>query len=181
MNVSATKLAVFILLVLISLPAFAQATPPALNDIDVALSFDAANNKIIVTTNGNCAQNNTVGCFETPKSEYTRLRFEIPAPASNKWFLKKIGICKTANSAPPCGPLTKWERAEFIATKPGADALLHPDSNGAINLPGQSASVNLYIMNNIAQDWWYSLQACRRNNPSTCTDLDPQIRNKGRN
>lgn len=170
---------------LLALSLFAGTTfaqlPMDLHDVEVELVADMVANKIHVKSAGDQCPTGEMGCFTVAKNAYLRLKFEIPAPASNKWFLRRIGVCKgTTPTYPPCGPLKKWERAEFIATKPGADALLHPNENGVIDLPGKSSKVNLYSMNNIPQSWSYSIQACKKDNPSDCTDLDPIIKNGGR-
>ena len=131
-----------------------------------------------------CA-NNIRGCLRIRRGHRANIEFTLmPVDAAN-WSFTEFSICvgETKPSTGSTCTLKRGERRDFDArASKDASNFISPDENGKIDLTRWTTNLTsfvLHIENNIRQDYFYNIEACK-NDGSKCLNLDPVVRNKGR-
>jgi hypothetical protein len=138
-----------------------------------------------ITTPGSAAckaANPANGCIAVGRRDIALITFELKT--SPDWHFTEFKICRGDSKDSQECDLEEWEKAEFFAAESLTSPLIFPDDDGKIDLTQLSDDLTkfyLFDFNSVAQDYFYTIEACNSGATPPCIYTDPDIENKGRN
>ena len=174
----------FQLLVVLVAIGFYPVAQAQLVNINVQVQLDGAQDKLEVTTKGQCSNNNHKGCIHVRKGTQARINFlfvgdkQCKRPGGVSWEIGEVYLGGKGSMSKPgsWGDLDAQVQADFSV----ADA-----ASGRLNKGAGSNKQSIVIINNNknAYDIWYKVTAvCVNGNGSTVgvpAETDPRIKNGG--
>jgi hypothetical protein len=149
------------------------------------VEFTVAGNKLEVTA-PDCTKGSKKGCIRIKKKNSGQIKYVFTDP-SNTWRLSELKICegKVATDADKAGldcKLGMWDRLEFfVVEKLNQASILTISDKGVIDLSKLSPGADTFYLldqNDIKEDYFYTITACR--SADNCISTDPPIVNGGR-
>lgn len=153
---------------------------------ELTVEFKADGDKLTVTS-PDCSDSKK-GCLKIKKNRSGIIKYVYSDP-SNTWRLREFKICKgtvNTNAEKPAldCDLGLWERLEFFVVKDLNNAsILNISDQGVIRLnqlPAGTKQFYLLDQNDIKQDYFYTIKACKIADEENCISTDPPIQNGGR-
>lgn len=128
---------------------------------------------------------NANGCLRLRRGKRANIGFTLVSADAANWSFTEFGICLgDQKPGAPCNLERKHMRDFDIRPKINAKNFDSPNDEGIIDLTQWTPNLTsfvLHIENNIRQDYFYNIEACKNGVfPSKCIKLDPVLRNKGR-
>lgn len=174
-----------LLVVLVAIGFYSMAQAQLVN-VNVQVQLDDDQNKLEVTTRGQCSNNNHKGCIHVKQGKQARINFSFGGspqcnrPGGVSWEIGEVYLGgKDSMSKPDSwGGLDAQVQADFSV----ADA-----ESGRLNKGAGSNKRSIVISNNNnkAYDIWYKVTAvCVNGSGSTVgvpAETDPRIKNGGAN
>ena len=172
-----------LLVVLVAFGFYSMAQAQLVN-VNVQVQLDGDQNKLEVTTKGQCSDNNHKGCIHVKKGTQARVNFSFVKNTQCKraggvsWEIGEVYLGGKGSMSKPgsWGDLDAQVQADFSV----ADA-----ASGRLNKGAGSNKQSIVIMNNNknAYDIWYKVTAvCVDGSGSTVgvpAETDPRIKNGG--
>ena len=172
-----------LLVVLVAIGFYSMAQAQMVN-VNVQVQLDGNQNKLEVTTRGQCGDNNHNGCIHVKEGTKARINFsfvkntQCNRPGGVSWEIGEVYLGGKDSTSKPAswGGLDAQVQADFSV----ADA-----ASGRLNKGAGSNKHSIVISNNNknAYDIWYKVTAvCVNDSGSTVgvpAETDPRIKNGG--
>jgi len=170
-------------LALLAVAGFFSVAQAQVSNLNVSLQMDGGQNRLEVTTRGQCSNNNHNGCLVVRQGTKARINFSFGGnkqcnrPGGVSWKVGEVYLGGKGSSRKPnhWGNLDSQVKADFSV----ADA-----SSGRLNKDSGSNDNSIVIFNgnNSAYDIWYKVTAVCVDASGGVVDTietDPRIKNEG--